>query len=104
MATSIGNGEQWAKQGLLHLSGAGLEAEIITTDPDSSSYRAAMTLYYQGVTSIEPSHFLDTRLIRQNHRKFIKNMTELTAHMPGRTKIERKKTQNKFAIDLDARC
>ena len=31
-------------------------------------------------------------------------MTELTAHMPGRTKIERQKTQNKFAIDLAARC
>ena len=31
-------------------------------------------------------------------------MTELTAHMPGRTKIERQKTQNKLAIDLAARC
>ena len=104
MATSIGNEEQWAKQGLLDLSGAGLEAEFITTDPDSSAYRAAMTLYDQGITSIEPSHLLDTRHITQNHRKFIKNMTELTAHMPGRTKIERQKTQNKFAIDLAARC
>ena len=104
MATSIGNEEQWAKQGLLDLSGAGLEAEFITTDPDSSAYRAAMTLYDQGITSIEPSHLLDTRHITQNHRKFIKNMTELTAHMPGRTKIERQKTQNKFAINLAARC
>ena len=42
MATSIGNEEQWAKQGLLDLSGAGLEAEFITTGPDSSAYRAAM--------------------------------------------------------------
>ena len=72
MATSIGNEEQWAKQGLLDLSGAGLEAEFITTDPDSSAYRAAMTLYDQGITSIEPSHLLDTRHITQNHRKFIK--------------------------------
>ena len=104
MATSIGNEEQWAKQGLLDLSGAGLEAEFITTDPDSSAYRPAMTLYDQGITSIEPSHLLDTRHITQNHRKFIKDMTELTAHMPGRTKIERQKTQNKFAIDLAARC
>ena len=104
MATSIGNEEQWAKQGPLDLSGAGLEAEFITTDPDSSAYRAAMTLYDQGTTSIEPSHLLDTRHITQNHRKFVKNMTELTPHMPGRTKIERQKTQNKFAIDLAARC
>ena len=104
MATSIGNEAQWAKQGLLDLSGAGLEAEFITTDPDSSAYRAAMTLYDQEIASIEQSHLLNTRHITQNHRKFIKNMTELTAHMPGRTKIERQKTQNKFAIDLAARC
>ena len=31
-------------------------------------------------------------------------MTELTAHMPGRAKIERQKTQNKFAIDLAPQC
>ena len=104
MATSIGNEEQWAKQGLLDLSGAGLEAEFITTDPDSSAYRAAMTLYDDGITNIEPSHLLDTRHITQNHRKFVKNMAQLTALMPGRTKIERQKTQNKFAIDLAARC
>ena len=72
MAISTGNEEQWAKQGLLELSDAGLEAEFITTDPDSSAYRAAMTLYDQGTTSIEPSHLLDNRHITQNYRKFIK--------------------------------
>ena len=71
MATSIGNEEQWAKQGFLDLSGAGPEVEFITTDPDSS-YRAAMTLFDQGITSIEPSHLLDTRHITQNHTKVIK--------------------------------
>ena len=74
MATSIGNSEQWAKQGLLDLFGAGLEAEFITTDPYSSAYRAAMTLYDQGITSIEPRHLLDTCHITQNHRKFIKKI------------------------------
>ena len=63
MATSIGNEEQWAKQGLLDLSNAGLEAEFIRSDPYSSAYRAAMTLYDQGITSIEPSHLYDTRHI-----------------------------------------
>ena len=68
------NEEQWTKQGLLDLSGAGLEAEFITTDPDpdSSVYRCAMTLFDQGINSIEWSHLLDTRHITQNHRKFIK--------------------------------
>ena len=69
MATSIGNEEQWAKQGLLDLSGAGLEAKFITTDPNSSAYRAAMTLYDQGITSNEPSHLLDTRHIT-HHNKY----------------------------------
>ena len=104
MSTSIGNEEQLAKQGLLDLSGAGLEVEFITTDPDSSAYRAAMSLYDEGVTSIEPNHLLDTRHITQNHRKFIKNMTQLTAYMPGRIKTDRQKMHNKFAIDLAARC
>ena len=72
MSTSTGNEEQWAKQGLLGLSGAGLEVEFITTDPGSSAYRAAMSLYDEGVTSIEPNHPLDTRHITQNQRKFIK--------------------------------
>ena len=31
------------------MSGAVLEAEFITTDPDSSAYRANMTLYDQGI-------------------------------------------------------
>ena len=54
MATSIGNEEQWAKQGLLDLSGAGLESEFITTDPDSSEYRAAMT--HPHIASQSPNH------------------------------------------------
>ena len=61
MATSIGNEEQWLKQGLLDLSGAGLEAEFITTNPNSSAYRTAMTLYDQGITSIKSSHLLGGR-------------------------------------------
>lgn len=104
MATNIGNEEEWAKHSFLDLNEAGLEVEYLTTDPDSSAYRAAMQLYDDGTSSTEPQHLLDTRHVSQNHRKFIKNMTELTKHMPGRTKADRQKMQNKFSIDLADRC
>ena len=75
-----------------------------TTDPDSSAYPAAMQLYEDGVTYTEPKHLLDTRHISHNHRKFIKNMSELTKHIPGKFKYERQKMQDKFAIDLAECC
>ena len=104
MASNIGNEEEWARQSFLDLANAGLEVEHLTTDPDSSAYRAAMQLYEDGVTYTEPKHLLDTRHISHNHRKFIKNMSELTKHMPGKFKYERQKMQDKFAIDLAERC
>ena len=104
MASNIGNEEEWARQSFLDLANAGLEVEHLTTDPDSSAYRAAMQLYEDGVTYIEPKHLLDTRHISHNHRKFIKNMSKLTKHMPEKLKYERQKMQDKFAIDLDERC
>lgn len=104
MTTNIGNEEEWAKQSFLDLADAGLEVEYITTDPDSSAYRAAFQLYEDGITSTEPKHLLDTRHVSQNHRKFIKNMSELTKHMPGKNKTDRQKFQNKFSIDIAERC
>ena len=44
MASNIGNEEKWAKHSFSELASAGLEVEYLTTDPDSSSYRAAMRL------------------------------------------------------------
>ena len=35
---------------------------------------------------------------------FIKNMSELTKHIPGKFKNERQKMQDKFAIDLVQCC
>lgn len=104
MATNIGNEEEWAKQSFLDLADAGLEVEYLTTDPDSSAYRAAFQLYEDGITSTEPKHLLDTRHVSQNQRKFIKNLSELTNHMPGKNKSDRQKMQNKFSIDLAERC
>ena len=103
-ASNIGNEEEWARQSFLDLANAGLEVEHLTTDPDSSAYRAAMQLFEDGVSYTEPKHLLDTRHISHNHREFIKNMSELTKHMPGKLKYERQKMQDKFAIDLAERC
>ena len=50
MASNIGNEEEWARQSFLGLAFAGLEVEHLTTDPDSSAYRAALQLYGDGVT------------------------------------------------------
>ena len=45
-----------------------------------------MRLYVDGVTSVEPKHLLDMRHVSHNHRKYIKNMSELTIHMPSKFK------------------
>ena len=50
MGMNIGNEEEWARQCFQELANTGLEVEYLTTDPDSSPYRAAMQLYEDGVT------------------------------------------------------
>ena len=104
MASNIGNEEEWAKHSFSELASAGLEVEYLTTDPDSSSYRATMRLYADGVTSVEPKHLLDTRHVSHNHRKYIKNMSELTIQMPAKFKYEKQKMQDNFSMDLAERC
>lgn len=44
MEKTIGNEKEWAKKCLLDLKTDNLEAKYITTDPDSSAYRAAIEL------------------------------------------------------------
>ncbi|CAC5390797.1 unnamed protein product [Mytilus coruscus] len=58
---SIGDEYTWAKEALQDLASDGIEAKHLTTDPDSSAYRAADDLYLENTTSTEPEHFLDTR-------------------------------------------
>ncbi|CAC5390791.1 unnamed protein product [Mytilus coruscus] len=66
---SIGDEYTWAKEALQDLASDGIEAKHLTTDPDSSAYRAADDLYLENTTSTEPEHFLDTRHFLNNHRK-----------------------------------
>ena len=97
---NIGNDEEWARQCFQGLANTGLEVEYLTTDIDSLADRAAMQLYEDGVKSTEPNHSLDTRHVSNNHRKVIKNMTELIKHNPGNTKIERQKCTKSFMLIL----
>ena len=101
---SIGDEYSWAKEALTDLKADGIEAKHFTTDPDSSAFKAAEDLYHENITQTEPVHFIDTRHLSQNHRKNIKNNQQILKMMPGKTKAEKNKLLNNFAVDLAARC
>ena len=63
-----------------------------------------MRLYADSVTSVEHKHLLDTRHVSHKHRKYIKNMSELTIYMPAKFKYEKQKIQDNFSMDLAERC
>ncbi|VDI03769.1 Hypothetical predicted protein [Mytilus galloprovincialis] len=104
MHDSIGSEERWAKDCLLDLKNDGLEVQEITTDPDSSAFRAAESLFKAGTTNTQPIHFLDTRHVSANHRNFIKKMSGLKEIMPARLVSEKDKMLKRFALDMAARC
>lgn len=104
MQDSIGNEERWARECFEELKEDGLEINEVTTDPDSSAYRAAECLYQEGLTSTTPIHFLDTRHVASNHRKFVNNLSTVCDIMPARLKVQRTRLQSLFASDMAARC
>ena len=104
MHDSIGSEERWAKDCLLDLKNDGLEVQEITTDPDSSAFRDAESLFKAGTTNTQPIHFLDTRHVSANHRNFIKKMSGLKEIMPARLVSEKDKMLKRFALDMAARC
>ncbi|CAG2226741.1 unnamed protein product [Mytilus edulis] len=98
---SIGDEYTWAKEALQDLASDGIEAKHLTTDPDSSAYRAADDLYLENTTSTEPEHFLDTRHFSNNHRKNIKNNKELGEIMPAeRCQSEFTQAMEKYGGDF----
>ena len=101
---TIGDEYSWAKEALTDLKSDGIEARHLTTDPDSSAFKAAEDLYQEGITNTEPEHFIDTRHLSDNHRKNIKKNVKILNMMPGKTKKERESLCNRFALDLAARC
>lgn len=104
METNIGDEETWASECLLNLKEDNFEVQNITTDPDTSSYRAAVNLYNEGITQTIPKNFIDTRHFSENHRQYIKRCQNLVDMMPGLTKAARQKMRDRFAIDLSKRC
>ena len=81
-----------------------LKSDILSTDPDTSAYRAAEEFYGNGLSRTEPEHLLDTRHLCENVRKKIKNDPKVVQIMPGRTKAEREKLCGRFSLDLTFRC
>ena len=104
MEHTIGDEREWAKACFLDLSEDQLQVKYITTDPDTSAYKAAENLYSSKVSSVQPVHQIDTRHLSGNHRKYIKNHASLINMMPGVTKSIRMKKLNRFATDLSMRC
>ncbi|CAC5402800.1 unnamed protein product [Mytilus coruscus] len=91
-------------QDSIELKEDGLEVNEVTTDPDSSAYRAAESLFQEGLTSTTPIHFLDTRHVASNHRKFVNNLSAVCDIIPARLKVQRTRLQSLFASDISARC
>jgi hypothetical protein len=104
METSIGDEKRCAKLVLEGLLEDGLSVKYITTDQDTAAYLAATELYHENKTETEPEHQIDTRHLACNHRKQIKNSSDVQAMMPGNTIQYRQYLQGRFAIDISKRC
>ena len=104
MEKSIGNEKKWAKQCLLDLKTDHLEPKYITTDPDSSAYRAAIDLHTDKKNETYPEFQIDTRHVGENQRKYIKRRPLVLNMMPGLTKCYRERLRNRFSTDLSMRC
>ena len=104
MEKSIGNEKEWAKQCLLDLKTDNLEPKFITTDPDSSAYKAAIDLYTEKKSETYPEFQIDTRHLGENQRKYIKRRPLVLNMMPGLTKSYRESLRNRFSTDLSMRC
>lgn len=100
----IGNEKRWAQDSLLDLAADGLHVNVVTTDPDSSSYRAAVELHSQGELSHEPQHQLDPHHLSRGQRKSVKSTYFSKTMFPGHTAAERKRMQTRLADDIPARC
>ena len=101
---SIGSEKEWAKECLLDLKSNDLEVEYITTDPDSSAYRAAEELYSNDTTSTRPHHLLDTRHVSVLHSQYIARSDFVQNMMPGKTKCARELMQARLSVDMANRC
>ena len=96
MEKTIGNENEWAKTAFLDLKSDHLEPKYVTTDPDSSAYRAATELYTKKVTKTVPQYQIDTRHLGENQRRYIKRKPAVLKMMLELTKSYRETMQNRF--------
>ena len=104
MEKTIGNEKEWAKNCFLDLKSDHLEPKFITTDPDSSAYRAATELFTNKVIETVPQYQIDTRHLGENQRKYIRRQAAVLKMMPGLTKSYRETMRNRFSTDMSMRC
>ncbi|XP_056003425.1 uncharacterized protein LOC130049607 [Ostrea edulis] len=104
MAKNIGDEFTWAKEGMEDLLKNDLCVKDITSDPDSTIYKAAESLHAEGKLQDKPRHFLDTRHLAENVRKAIKKDQSVQKIMPRNSKAEINKLLHNFAIDFTDRC
>ena len=104
MTQNIGDEFTWAKEGMEGLLDNNLAIKDVTSDPDSTICKAAESLHTEGKLKNKPSHYLDTRHLAENVRKSLKKDEALQGIMPKRSKAERRRLLQNFAIDFTDRC
>lgn len=104
MQENIGNEEKRAMECMENLLEQGVEVSELTTDGDSSIFKASETLYNAGKLKNRPIHYMDTRHLSDNQRKKIKNVEFSKGFLPGSTKRLRDSMQGRLANDLAKRC
>ena len=74
---NIGDEYSWAMEAFEDLQNDGLNVVYVTTDPDSSAYKAADDLAIKEDKTFQVHHLIDTRHMSQNHRKKMKKDNQL---------------------------
>ena len=101
---TIGNEQQMALECMQDMLADNIQVSHVTTDPDSSAYRAATILHNEGRYNEKPISLTDTRHLAANQRKDIKNVKFSAKFFPGRLKSDREYAKSIFSIDLSKRC
>ena len=102
---SIGDERQWARESLVKLREDGVTPHMVTTDADSSAFRAVEDVYLSSESTIHPpQHQIDTRHVSASQRRHVTQETFSKKMFPGTTAEMRSKSQRRFASDLATRC
>ena len=102
---TIGDERRWAAECLKDLKRDGITVHHVTTDADSKSFAAAQDVHKaEKSESLPPKQQIDTRHVTSSQRRHVKLTRFSTTMFPRRTAEHRKSDQNRFSIDIPARC